>query len=135
MNARTTEHLKYLELLQANIARMHEASTSMKRFAIVAFALGGSLARYLQDTTILGMTMAAIVAFWVLDAKYLQVERGYRSLFDQVRAQPVDYEVSFDLTPSRGTAIPHRELRSWSTYVLYGPLILLLVVAWTCSNW
>ena len=135
MSERTTEQLTYLELLQANIARMHDASTSMKRFAVVAFALGGSLARYLQDTTILALTMAVIVAFWALDSKYLQVERGYRSLFDLVRAQPAGEEASFDLTPSLGTAIPLREFWSWSTYVLYGPLVLLLAVVWLCTNW
>ena len=135
MSERTTEQLKYLALVQANIARMHDASTSMKRFTVVAFALGGSLARYLQDTTILGLTMAVIAAFWVLDSKYLQVERGYRSLFDVVRAQPAGDAASFDLTPSPGTAIPLRELWSWSTYVLYGPLMLLLAVVWICANW
>ena len=135
MSERTTEQLKYLELVQVNIARMHDASTSMKRFALVAFALGGSLARYLQDTTILGLMMVVIAAFWVLDSKYLQVEHGYRSLFEIVRAQPTGDESSFDLTPSPGTAIPLRELWSWSTCVLYGPLILLLAVVWICADW
>ena len=101
MSERTAEQLKYLELVQANIARMHDASTSMKRFALVAFALGGSLARYLQDTTILGLMVVVIAAFWVLDSKYPQVEHGYRSLFEIVRAQPTGDEASFDLTPTR----------------------------------
>lgn len=71
MAGRTAEQIKHLELVQANVARMHEAATSMKRLAVVGFALGGSMARYLKEPAIIGFTVAVIFASWVLDAKYL----------------------------------------------------------------
>lgn len=135
MTDRTTERLKHLEFLQANITRMHEASTSMKRLAILAFALGGSLARYLQDVTTIGLTVAVIAAIWALDSKYLQVERAYRALYNQVRALPYTEPTSFDLTPPISKALPLSELCSWSTVVLYGPLIILLTAIWLCADW
>ena len=99
MRGRTAEQLKHLELVQVNIARMHDASTSMKRFTVVAFALGGSLARYLHESDIVVFTMVVIIAFWMLDSKYLQMERSYRALYELVRIQPAGDPASFDLTP------------------------------------
>ena len=111
MSRRTAQQLKHLELVQVNIARMHDAATPMKRYAVVAFALGGSLARYRQDSAILGFTTAVIVAFWVLDSKYLQMEASYRAVYERLRVQPVGDPTSFDLTPDVVKAVPGRELR------------------------
>lgn len=135
MSERTTEQLKYLEFVQSIVTRMHDASISMKRFAITAFALGGALARYLQDGAIIFLTMVVVVAFWLLDAKYLQIEREYRTLYDCVRIQPATESTSFKLNPEKSGRIPLKELASWSTSILYVPLILLLVAVWLFANW
>ena len=135
MSGRTPEQLKHLDLVQTNIARMHDASTSMKRFAVVALALGGALARYVQDAAIMGLTMAVVLAFWLLDAKYLQVERAYRDLYESVRRQGAGEAASFELTPGKVGLVPLRELWSWSTYLLYGPLLVLLALTWLCTDW
>ena len=135
MVERTAEQVKHLELVQANISRMHEAATSMKRFAVVGFALGGSMARYLKEPAILGFTVAAIVAFWVLDAKYLQAERSFRDLYDRTRAEVGGKVASFELTPKIGGVVPTQGLKSWSTLLLYGPMLALLVVIWLWADW
>ena len=135
MSERTTEQLKYLEFVQSIVTRMHDASISMKRFAITAFALGGAFARYLQDSAIVFLTMVAVIAFWVLDAKYLRIEREYRTLFDNVRSQPATEPASFNLSPVRSGRTPLKELASWSTSILYVPLILLLVAVWLLADW
>ena len=130
MGTRTADQLKHLEFVQANIARMHNASTSMKRFALAAFALGASLARFLQDPTILWVTFFVIASFYVLDSKYLQAEGAFRVLYDCVRCQQPATAASFDLTPDITKIVPVRELKSWSTYLLYGPMLVLLTVLW-----
>ena len=135
MSGRTVEQVKHLEMVQANVARMYEAATSMKRFAVVGFALGGSMARYLQESAIVGFTVAVIVALWVLDAKYLQTERSFRALYDRTRAEVGGQDASFDLTPETGKVVPLRELGSWSTLLLYGPMLVLLVVIWLWADW
>ena len=101
----------------------------MKRFAVVSFAVGGSFARYLQVPAIMGFTMAVIVAFWLIDAKYLQVERAYRGLYGRVSDEAAGTPASFDLRPEV-SIVPMRELRSWSTYLLYGPMLALLAGTW-----
>ena len=135
MAGRTAEQLKHLELVQANVARMYEAATSMKRFAVVGFALGGSMARYLKEPAIVGFTVAVIVALWVLDAKYLQAERSFRALYERTRGEVGGAEASFDLTPETGKVVPIQELGNWSTWMLYGPMLVLLAAIWYWADW
>ena len=134
MKERTQEQIKHLEFLQAIIARMHDAATSMKRFSIVGFALGASIARYLKEPAILLFTAAAITALWLIDGKYLQTERAFRALYDGIRAEEPGKPASFDLTPAKPKMLPIRELFSWSTVLLYGPILGLLAIIWTLLN-
>ena len=135
MDERTVEQLKHLEFVQANIARMHNASTSMKRFALVTFALGVSLARFLHDPTILGITVIVIASFYVLDSKYLQAENAFRNLYESVRTQRPGTATSFELTPNVPRLIPLPELVSWSTFLLYCPMLLLTALLWIGTDW
>ena len=135
MAGRTAEQLKHLELVQENVARMHEAGAAMKRFAVVSFALGGSMARYFKEPPSAGFTVAVIVAFWVLDAKYLQVERAFRVLYERIRSEVAGQTASFDLTPEIRKVVPIKELWSWSTWLLYVPLFVLLTAFWFGADW
>ena len=135
MAGRTVEQIKHLELVQANVARMHEAATSMKRFAVVGFGLGGSMARYLQEPAIIGFTVAVIATLWMLDAKYLQAERGFRALYERTRSEVGGQAASFEMTPETGKVVPVREFGSWSTWLLYAPMLALLVVIWLWADW
>ena len=132
---RTTEQLKHLEFVQQNIARMHNASTYMKRLALVIFVMGASLARFLHDPTILGITSFVIASFYVLDSKYLQAERAFRFLYKDVRNEPAGAAATFDLTPDIKCLVPFCELRSWSTFLLYPPILLLLFLLWVGTDW
>ena len=132
---RTPEQLKHLEFAQANIARMHDAATSMKRFALTAFALGGSLARFLHEPMIVFFTLVVVAGFFVLDAKYLQTEKAFTDIFNRVKDEPVGAAASFDLTPRIPTPVPLRELLSWSTWILYGPIIAILILLWAFVDW
>lgn len=134
-SGRTPEQLKYLEFAQANIARMHDAATSMKRFALAAFALGGSLASFLDEPLIILITLIAIAGFYVLDAKYLQAERAFRAIYNRVKDEPAGASASFDLTPVIPRLVPVREFASWSTWVLYGPIIVILLALWKFVDW
>ena len=135
MDERTPEQLKHLDFAQSNIARMHNASMSMKRYALAAFALGASLARFLNDPTILGITFLVVVSFYVLDAKYLQSERAFRVIYDGVRMQAPGSTASFELKPNIGSLVPLSELTSWSTCLLYCPILALFALLWIGTDW
>lgn len=134
-SGRTQEQLKYLEFAQANIARMHDAATSMKRFALAAFALGGSLARFLDEPLIILLTLIVVAGFFILDAKHLQTERAFIAIYNRVKDEPAGASASFDLTPVIPRLIPVREFASWSTWILYVPIIVILLVLWAFIDW
>ena len=129
MMERSAEQLKHLEFVQSNIMRMHEAAIFIKRFAIVIFAAGCALALNLGHASYFGFIIFVLVALWLLDAKYLQIEQNYRVLYDHVRAEPPGNAASFDLTPEKCSALPISGLKSWSSYLLYGPFIIFLLFA------
>ena len=135
MDKRSDEQLKYLEFLQKNIARLHEAATSMKRFSVVAVAIGGSLARYLLEPSILDFTIVIVFAFWLMDSKYLQAERAFIALFNFAKDQPAGARASFDMTPKPMNIFPTKELRNWSTFLLYTPILALLIVVRFWFDW
>ena len=135
-DVRTPEQLQYLEFIQNIIARHHDSATSIKRLALVGFALGGAMARYLHEPIILGVSVAVVVASWWLDAKYLQTERGYRRLYNSARVA-TEEAVSFDLTPPRGDTL-WKAIVSWSVLTWYLPmlcLLALLAVLWGFADW
>ena len=134
-SGRTPEQLKYLEFAQANIARMHDAATSMKRYALAAFALGGSLARFLNEPIIVLFTFVVIAGFFVLDAKYLQTEKAFRDIYNRLKDEPAGTAASFDLTPHVPTMLPIREFASWSTWMLYVPIMAILLLLWGFVEW
>ena len=88
------------------------------------------MARYLNEPAILLFTAAAITALWLLDAKYLQTERSFRELYDETRTLDAGETASFELAPGKVNWIPGRELVSWSTSLLYIPMLALLGIIW-----
>ena len=130
MVERAPEQLKHLEFAQSNIARMHSAAASMKRFALAAFAIGASVARIVDESSIFGITMVVVAAFFLIDAKYLQAERAFRRIYDGIRVLPPDAPATFDLTPASQDVVPFRELGSWSTWLLYGLILAILLGLW-----
>ena len=93
------------------------------------------MARYFKEPPSAGFTVAVIVAFWVLDAKYLQVERAFRVLYERIRSEVAGQTASFDLTPEIRKVVPIKELWSWSTWLLYVPLFVLLTAFWFGTDW
>lgn len=85
------EHsIKQLEFLQSNIARMNQNSFQMKEWAIVILsALLAIFAASINKTGSgnVGFIFVAIVPtfiFWLLDSYYLQQERKFRGIYNDV---------------------------------------------------
>lgn len=121
--------LKHLEFVQGVITRMNSNSFSIKTWAVTLVA--AFMAMYASgDNHNHWYFIAAIVPTaicWCLDTYYLQMERAYRNLYDEV----VKGEASnFDMRLTNN----HKEcficvLVRWSEIGLYLPIIVCLVVA------
>lgn len=125
------DRIRHLEMLQAAIARMAGAAASIKSLGLVIAA--GALA-FLASSPEPRIALAAaglMLAFWLLDARYLQQEKWFRDMFDLERSLDPTTPASFVMTPSaeiRARTSIRYGLISWSTWALYGSLIAFLLI-------
>lgn len=82
--------IKHLEFIQANITRMNSCSFKMKGWAItIVTALLALYAATINATSsgnvvFLLVAITPTVLFWVLDSYYLQQERKFRGIYNDV---------------------------------------------------
>ena len=129
----TGERVKHLEMIQGVVSRLGGNSAAMKRYCIVTVAVGVAVYKTIDDPWAVAALTVMVVVFWLLDARYLQQERWFRDLYDQVREELPDQRPDFRLTPDRalwGGASFWGRVRSWSTAGLYLPLVVLLLLFW-----
>ena len=108
-------------------------SAAMKRYCIVAVAVGVAVYKTIDDPMAVLALAIMVLVFWGLDARYLQQEKWFRDLYDQVRAEPPDRRPDFRLTPDeelRQCASFRGRVFKWSTAGLYVPLVVLLLLFW-----
>jgi hypothetical protein len=76
-----------LDILQATIARLAANSFSLRGWSVTLVA--GLFALAAKDTNprLAVIAFLPVLAFWLLDAYYLTLERWYRRLFDRVAAR------------------------------------------------
>lgn len=82
--------IKHLEFIQANIVRMNSCSFKMKGWAItivtalLALYAATINATYSGNFIFLLVAIAPTILFWALDAYYLQQERKFRGIYNDV---------------------------------------------------
>ncbi len=88
---KTDAKIKHLEFIQSNIARMNQCSFQMKGWMItVVSALLALFAASIDKETGTGNTVfifiaiAPTVIFWFLDSFYLQQERKFRGIYNDI---------------------------------------------------
>jgi hypothetical protein len=102
------DRLKYLEMVQGVINRMSASSATLKGWTVTLVAALLALAAKDGNPQFLAVALLPTVIFAGLDAYYLHLERGYRSLFD--RAANADPGLPL-FTLHR--AAPDRGVRRW----------------------
>lgn len=124
-----TDQLKYLEFILGVITRMNSNSFSIKTWAITILA--AFLAMYASGDEQNGfyLLVAAVptIVFWCLDAYYLQMERKYRKLYDDVIAGKVN---TFEMKIKLYKEGYFSALFSLTEAGLYMTLIIGLIIAY-----
>jgi hypothetical protein len=82
----TQDQIKHLEFIQAIITRMNANSFKLKGWAVVI--ISALLALFASSSNVVYFFVAIIptLLFWCLDAYYLQQERKFRGVYDDVIA-------------------------------------------------
>ncbi len=82
--------IKYFEMIQGVINRMASNSFMLKGWAVTLVSGIFILASKDADKTYFLVAYIPVIVFWGLDAYYLQQERLYRSLYNDVRNMKAD---------------------------------------------
>lgn len=91
------DKVSYLQMIQGNIERMSTASAIFKGFAATIIAGLSGFSFKETNTTILILAFIPVVSFLLLDAYYLNLERKYRYLYEQVRTDKKDVDFNLKL--------------------------------------
>ena len=132
--------VKHLEFIQSNIARMNQCSFQMKGWMLtIVSALLALYAGSINAETGNGINMFIYIAiaptliFWFLDSFYLQQERKFRGIYNDLinpekQGQIKPFEMSLNKYDGCKYCFFHI---MWSTteFLLYVPIIVGLVVA------
>ena len=78
------QEIKHLEFIQAIINRMNSNSFSIKGWAITI--VSALLALYANNSNVAYIFVAIVpsILFWLLDSYYLQQERKFRGLYNDI---------------------------------------------------
>ncbi|HGF3713741.1 TPA: hypothetical protein ACF5B0_004320 [Vibrio parahaemolyticus] len=77
-------NLKHLEFIQNVITRMNTNSFQIKNWAVTLSSALLAIYSSTNNINFFYISALPIITFWSLDAYYLQQERKYRALFDDV---------------------------------------------------
>lgn len=120
--------IKHLELIQAIISRMANNSFLLKGWAITLFVAIFALAWDQESVWHFCLTYIPILSFWFLDAYYLQQERLYRQLYDEVRlldSESIDFSMK---PPSSKVKDYFKVLFSGTELLYYAPILVIISI-------
>lgn len=115
----------HLQMIQTTITRLAGQSTTIKGWCVTLTSALLGLGATSNTALLPGLAIYVIAVFALLDAYYLTLERGYRTLYDTTRtAASTNWAMTVPApTPtSIGTA-----LTSWSITPLYGASLALAI--------
>ncbi|MCL2676711.1 MAG: hypothetical protein FWF42_00315 [Streptococcaceae bacterium] len=120
----------HLGMIQNIITRMGSNSFIIKGWSLTS--LGALYAYWIakQQYLILTLILVATIFFWVHDAYYLRLERGFRNFYDEVRKE--EYISNFEIKPIFKeslicTAIKRPILSCEYGFIVFITLILLYI--------
>ena len=114
---------KYLDLIQANIARMSGASMSYKGWMVVTVsAILGAYAT-LDKPSVIWVALFPTIIFWFLDAFHLSIEKKFRDIYDDAIKAEI---VTFKMEPAPTSFMACiQSMFSKTLLPLYGPVLLI----------
>ncbi len=94
----TEQKIKHLEMIQQLISRMASNSFALKGWSITIIAGIFSLNHDKINSAMYILVCYIIVIFWILDSYYLQLERRYRSLYNnRLKENEVNFSMQMPL--------------------------------------
>ena len=133
--------IKHLEFIQATITRMNQNSFQIKGWMITIISALLALYASAGNTIYIFIAIVPAIVFWFLDAYYLQQERKFRGVYNDVaglssedsRLVIKDFEMPIQKYQC-GKYCYFNVLFSKTIFPLYGIVIAGLVIAYILLN-
>lgn len=122
--------LKHLEFIQGVINRLSTNSFLLKGWSVVLVSALFALSAGNSNVRFVLLAYIPAVAFWALDGYFLSLERGYRGLYEDVRArEPENIDFNMKATQlGRGFNDWAAAFLSKTLLVFHGSLIAAIVL-------
>ena len=120
--------LKYLEFIQAAIARMSQNSFKLKGWTITLVSALSALGASGQDHRFVIVSYVAIPTFWILDGFFVATERRFREIYS-VAVADESTNPTFAMDPT-----VYSDVHPWSkgifskTLLVFYPVLILLTL-------
>lgn len=131
------EKLQHREFVQSTLIRMSNHSFTLKglMITIVAAFIGVYVAR--TNPIFLLLPIPLIIIIWFLDSRYLQLERKFRGIYEDIcditpkelKKTTLDYEMNVNLYQGKEYNFMN-VLFSKTVYPLYSVIILCLLLTY-----
>ena len=123
--------IKHLEMIQNIIQRMANNSFILKGWTVSLIVAIFALADKMMNQSYFAFTYIPVVTFWFLDAYYLQLERKYVTLYNNIRKEnSIDFNLNIDKITYKKTKKKNLKyincLFSTSEWLFYIPIAILL---------
>ncbi|WP_197997456.1 hypothetical protein, partial [Gimesia panareensis] len=119
--------IAHLNIIQSVISRMAGNSALLKGWAVTLVAATFALAAKDTDIRYILIAYVPTIAFWILDAYYLQQERLFRDLYKQVASkQEGDIDFSMDTSTLKWSGLS--AFFAFVNSLFYGFLITIVLV-------
>jgi hypothetical protein len=127
------KRLKHLELIQGVITRMGGNLFTLRGW-MITLVVGLSVAFLEVGRNELQIILVLVILiFWVHDAYFLSLERGYRCLYNKVRKlkeEEIDFSMDIsEFNKLRQTSILHCMASSTLAYFYIPTLILIFIIS------
>jgi len=136
MSELSESHTAHLGMIQGVINRMASNSFALKALAVTIAAATIALTSAQQNAASTYAGLLPVIVFWLMDAKYLRLERLYRKLYDHIRTGQ-EFE-AFGMSTSQFDGEVSSTLRiafSWSVIWFYlAVAAALIAVSWLATT-
>ena len=127
---------KHLEFIQNVVSRMARHSFILKGWSVTLVVALFASATKDTDMRFILIVFMPVLIFWFLDSYYLQRERMFRALYDEVRIKK-DNQIDYSMHVKhlkRGRNLWWRSFLSGTLLIFYVPLLIIMVIVISQMN-
>jgi hypothetical protein len=120
--ANKSDHLKMIEDV---VTRLASNSFSLKGWSVTIVAALLALSTAVADRiAVMEVSIVPLLMFWILDGYYLDQERKFRVLYEEVRAK-AEADINFSMVPSGASPGWIAAMRSRTILTFYAALLIV----------